>query len=308
VQVLFAESESRSGLPPAATGSAMPATVSPVENHSVGVLLAGAEDVPALARDDIPPPEPGIFDEPTFMGADEPTYLGPSMKALAAGQPPAGAVQTPAPAEAAAAFKPAASSLKDALRVFLESAGMPEQDLTPEQSEKLLREYGAVLRAAVEGLTMLVVAWGEMRKEFETQEGTKVVARETNPLKLMSLPQEGVDFVFDAATRSEGFLEPVAAMRDAAEELRAHQVALMAGLRAVTLGALRRFDPQVLEKAFEKSAGGFNLGGRKAKMWELFLAHQQKLSQETQQDFGKVFGRDFMAAYEAQLRRLKTRH
>jgi type VI secretion system FHA domain protein len=308
VQVLFAESESHRAPISPATGSAMPATISPVENNSVGVLLAAAEEMPALAKDDIPPPEPGLFDEPTFMGANEPTYLGPSMHALAAGKPPPAALEMRAPADAAAALKPPASSVQDALRVFLESAGMPAQDLTPEQSEKLLREYGAVLRAAVEGLTMLLVTWGEMRKEFEPQEGTKVAARETNPLKLMSQPQEGVEFVFDAGTRSAGFLEPVPAIRDATEELRAHQLALMAGLRAVTLGALRRFDPQVLEKAFEKSAGGFNLGGRKAKMWELFLAHQQKLAQETQQDFGKVFGRDFMAAYEAQLRRLKARH
>jgi type VI secretion system protein len=63
----------------------------------------------------------------------------------------------------------------------------------------------------------------------------------------------------------------------------------------------------VLEKTLDKSAGGFSFGGRKAKMWDLFLAYQQKLSQEAQEDFNKVFGRDFMAAYEAQLRRLKTR-
>ena len=80
----------------------------------------------------------------------------------------------------------------------------------------------------------------------------------------------------------------------------------MAGMRAAILGALRRFDPQVLEKNFEKSAGGFGLGSKKAKLWEAFIAQQQKLTQEAQEDFNKVFGRDFMAAYQSQLRKLKT--
>jgi len=133
-----------------------------------------------------------------------------------------------------------------------------------------------------------------------------VAARDNNPLKLMSDPHEAMQFLFDPTDRTDGFLDPVQAIGDACEDLRAHELALMAGMRAAIMGALRRFDPQVLEKAFEKSAGGFSLGSRKAKMWELFLAHQQKLSQEAQEDFNKVFGRDFMVAYQSQLRRLKS--
>jgi FHA domain-containing protein/type VI secretion system protein len=61
----------------------------------------------------------------------------------------------------------------------------------------------------------------------------------------------------------------------------------------------------VLERAYEKSAKGFSLASRKAKLWELFVAEQDKLSRDAQEDFNKVFGRDFMGAYQAQLRRLK---
>jgi type VI secretion system FHA domain protein len=163
-----------------------------------------------------------------------------------------------------------------------------------------------VLRAAVEGLMMLLIARGEMRKEFEAEERTMVAARDNNPLKLMADPHEAMQFLLDPSDRTDGFLDPTRAIGDACEDLRAHEIALMAGMRAAILGALRRFDPQVLEKGFEKAAGGFGLGSRKAKLWELFIAHQQKLAQEAQEDFNKVFGRDFMSAYQAQLRRLKT--
>jgi type VI secretion system FHA domain protein len=194
----------------------------------------------------------------------------------------------------------------EGLRVFMEGAGLPYKSASAAESERLLRDCGAILRAAVEGLMMLLIARGEMRKEFEAEERTMVAARDNNPLKLMADPHEAMQFLLDPTDRTDGFLDLVQAIGDACEDLRAHELALMAGMRAAILGTLRRFDPQVLEKAFEKSSGGFSLGSRKAKYWELFLAHQQKLSQEAQEDFNKVFGRDFMVAYQSQLRRLKS--
>jgi type VI secretion system FHA domain protein len=196
--------------------------------------------------------------------------------------------------------------MNEGLRVFLEGAGMAHKEISEAQSERLLRDCGTVLRAAVEGLMMLLIARGEMRKEFEAEERTMVAARDNNPLKLMADPHEAMQFLFDPADRTDGFLDPVQSIGDACEDLRAHELALMAGMRGAILGALRRFDPQVLEKAFEKSAGGFSLGSKKAKLWDAFIVHQQKLAQEAQEDFNKVFGRDFMAAYQSQLRKLKT--
>jgi type VI secretion system protein len=269
---------------------APPAPPAPVETKSLIKMLAeNGEDV----LTEVPPPEPGIFDEPTYVGGAEPTYMGPAVK----------------PAQALAETKPApapAASMKDALRVFLEGAGMPQQEISAAQSERLLCDCGTILRAAVEGLMMLLIARGEMRKEFEAEERTMVAARDNNPLKLMADPHEAMQFLFDPSDRTDGFLDPVQAIGDACEDLRAHELALMAGMRGAILGALRRFDPQALEKTVEKAGGGFSFGGRKAKLWEAFVAHQQKLAQEAQEDFDKVFGRDFMAAYQSQLRKLKT--
>jgi predicted component of type VI protein secretion system len=238
---------------------------------------------------EVPAPEPGLFEEPTFVGNEqaEPT-------------------QPPSPARAAAAPKPRAQAAggADLLRAFFDGAGVPQKDLSAEQAERLMRDCGAALRAAIEGLMMLLIARGEMRKEFQAEERTMVAARDNNPLKLMSDPHEAMAFVFDPSDRTDGFLDPVQAIGDACEDLRAHEIALMAGMRAAILGALRRFDPHALERAQEK-AGGLGLVGRKGKLWDLFVAQQEKLAQDAQDDFQKVFGRDFMGAYQAQLRRLK---
>jgi len=228
---------------------------------------------------------------------EEPTYVGPPKDAKAPAAPP------PEPLRAAA---PEAAALTDgALRAFLEGAGVPQKDVSAAEAEQILRDCGAVLRAAVEGIMMLLIARAEMRKEFQAEERTMVAARDNNPLKLMSDPHEAMAYLFDPSERTDGFLDPVQAVGDACEDLRSHEIALMAAMRAAILGAVRRLDPHALERAFEKSSSGFSLGGRKARLWELFVAHQEKLSRDAQEDFSKVFGRDFIAAYQAQLRRLK---
>jgi DNA ligase D-like protein (predicted 3'-phosphoesterase) len=129
-----------------------------------------------------------------------------------------------------------------------------------------------------------------------------------DPLKLMSDPHEAMTFLLDPGEHTDGFLDPVQAIGDACEDLRSHEIALMAAMRAAILGALRRVDPAVIEREFDKAAQkqkGFSLASRKSKLWEFFLERQAELSQEAQEDFSKVFGRDFMSAYQTQLRRMK---
>lgn len=229
-----------------------------------------------------------LFNQSTFSGAEnalpELTFIP---------QKPA----APAPADGGA--------ISDALRLVLEGAGLPHKQLTAGESERMLRDCGAILRAAVEGIMMLLLARTEMRKAFGSDERAMVATRDNNPLKRMSDPQEAMDFLLDPGERTDGLLDPVHAVRDACVELRMHELALIAGMRAAVQGALGRFDPDLIERAFEKSRKGFSLGSRKAKLWELLVVQQDQLSRDTQDDFNKVFGRDFMGAYEAELRRVK---
>ena len=264
----------------------------PSDDPLMQVLSATHTHGTPLAEQD---PAERLFNESTFLGNDEPT---PSVKAL---PPEETFVPKPRPAPASNASAGASS----ALRAFLEGAGVPHKELSPADSERMLRDCGAIMRAAVEGIMMLLLARGEMRKEFEAEDRTMVAARDNNPLKLMSDPHEAMDFLFDPAERTDGFLDPVQAVGDACEDLRTHELALMAGMRAAIQGALRRFDPNAIERAFEKSQKGFSLSSRKARLWEMFVVEQDKLSRDAQDDFNKVFGRDFMGAYQAQLRRVK---
>lgn len=240
-----------------------------------------------------------LFNESTFGGAGEPAR--PKMiPASAENAPPE---LTFVPQKRAA---PAPSGgMSDALRLVLEGAGLPHKQLSAAESERMLRDCGGILRAAVEGIMLLLLVRSEMRKQFGADERAMIAARHNNPLKRMSDPHEAMDFLLDPGERTDGLLDPVQAVSDACEEIRMHELALMAGMRAAVQGALGRFDPAAIERAFENSRKGFSLGSRKAKLWEQFVVQQDKLSRDAQDDFNKAFGRDFMAAYQAQLKQVK---
>lgn len=131
-----------------------------------------------------------------------------------------------------------------------------------------------------------------------------VASRNNNPLKLVTNPEEAITYLFDSGERTGGFLQPVQAVNDACDDLRAHEIALMAGMRAALIGSIKRLEPQLLEAEYDKK-GGMSLN-RKAKLWDLFVEMHAKLTSEAEDDFLKVFGREFLGTYEEQVKRLKS--
>lgn len=254
-----------------------------------------AEAAPAAA----PEPEADVFADATYTGAsstapnifDEATYVG--------GRPAQGAAAPAATGPGGAAGK------RDAVSAFLEGAGIAGKEIRDAEIDEFLRQSGKILRAAIEGSMALLAARATAKKELRAEDRTMVASKDNNPLKLMSDPQEALAFLFDTRDRADGFLDPVQAVGDAFEDLRAHEVALFAAMRAALLGTIQRFDPKMLEAELEKGAGGLGLN-RKAKLWELFAAYQQKLARDADDDFNKVFGREFMGTYMAQVKRLRS--
>ena len=262
-----------------------------------------AAEAPAAAPAPAPVPEADVFSDATYVGAsspsanifDEATYVG--------GRPPQGGA---APAATPAAARPGgAAGMREAVSVFLEGAGLAGKEIRDAEIEDFLRQSGKILRAAIEGSMALLAARATAKKELRAEDRTMVASKDNNPLKLMSDPQEALAFLFDTKNRSDGFLDPVQAVGDAFEDLRAHEMALFAAMRAALLGTIQRFDPKMLEAELEKGAGGLGLN-RKAKLWELFAAYQQKLARDAEDDFNKVFGREFMGTYMAQVKRLRS--
>lgn len=282
------EYEVQVSLPEPAQPAATPVPADPTsppmgDSPLLRVLATGSQPTPTPVAN--PAPAPVMAD----VDLQEATFV------------PSAAVKAMVRAESGASLAPDA-----ALRAFLEGAGLPFKELSAEDARRMLGDCGAILRAAVEGIMMLLLARSEARKELQAQDRTMVGTGANNPLKLMSDPHEAMAYLFDPSERTDGFLDPVQAVGDACEDLRAHEQALMVGMRAAVISALRRLNPHALEVAFEKTTtAGLPLPGRKGRLWDMYIAHHEKLAHDVQEDFNKAFGRDFMTAYQDQLRRLK---
>ena len=190
------------------------------------------------------------------------------------------------------------------LEAFLRGLGVPVRlpaGLTPE----LMEQIGVVLREATQGTLDLLTARALTKREVRA-EVTMIVSKGNNPLKFS--PDVGFALSQLLAPQGRGFMPPEAAMRDAYDDLRAHQFGFMAGMRAALAGVLKRFEPTALEERVVSRSVLDNIlpGSRKARLWDLFEQMYGEISREAEDDFHALFGREFLRAYEEQVERLQA--
>jgi predicted component of type VI protein secretion system len=97
-------------------------------------------------------------------------------------------------------------------------------------------------------------------------------------------------------------------MRDAFDDLRAHELGVIAGTRAALDEVLTKFDPAILgERLIRGSLLERALPAmRKTRLWDLYLERYAQIRREVEDDFQSVFGKAFVAAYEAETARMKS--
>jgi type VI secretion system FHA domain protein len=102
-----------------------------------------------------------------------------------------------------------------------------------------------------------------------------------------------------------GYKAPLAAVEEAFDDIRSHELAVMAGMQTGLLALLKRFDPAALEGRLQKGMlDGILPSARKARFWELFCATYKDIAREAEDDFHALFGREFARAYTAQINKL----
>ena len=190
----------------------------------------------------------------------------------------------------------------DLLDALLDGLGAPDlriEQLTPE----LMRQLGQLLRESTKGTVELLAIRAALKREIRA-EVTVIHAKENNSLKFS--PNVDVALRHILSPKMGGFMPPVESMRDAFEDLRAHELAVMAGMKAALAGVLQRFDPTALEVRLTRQSplAGLIPSARKAKLWNLFEGLYKQLASDAQDDFDTLFGKAFVKAYEHYLEEL----
>lgn len=197
------------------------------------------------------------------------------------------------------------------LQALLFGAGLEdfgyEQRFDGELDEEMMRRIGALLRIFAQGFIDLLATRAMFKSEMRA-EMTIISAHENNnPLKFSPDATTALNYLL-ASRPMPGFMKPEAAVQDAVSDFVAHQAGVMAGVRTALHEVLQRLNPQALEKrlAARSVLGAMLPMSRKAKLWELFEEIFGEVSQEARDDFETLFGREFVKAYETQIRRLET--
>ncbi len=186
------------------------------------------------------------------------------------------------------------------LNAFLEGAQLPPsalpQGLTPEQ----MRIIGSLLRSAVGGAIDMLSARAATKRELQASV-TIIAVEANNPLKF--LPNADVALQQLLGKKMPGFMRADVAMRDAFNDLRAHEIGVIAGTRAALAEVLSKFDPAQLEQRLTRGSVLESLlpAARKARLWEQYVALYDAVRREAEDDFQSMFGRAFVEAYEREV-------
>jgi len=188
---------------------------------------------------------------------------------------------------------------------FLKGAGLLENALPAGLTPEIVGVIGSLLRTATAGAIDMLAARAATKLEVQASV-TLISAQSNNPLKFLPNAESALQQML--GKKMPGFMRADDAMRDAFDDLRAHEIGVIAGTRAALTEVLGRFDPAILEK---RLAGGSLIDSflptiRKTKLWEIYLEQYARIRREAEDDFQSVFGRSFLAAYEQETARVKA--
>jgi FHA domain-containing protein/type VI secretion system protein len=207
------------------------------------------------------------------------------------------------PAQAPATPSPQTATDSEILQALLRGLGLPDLKLNrpgPEVAESV----GAMLREATAGTIDVLMARALTKKESRI-DVTMLAVRSNNPLKFF--PNADGALTQMLTNSMAGYLPGLKAMSSAFDDLRAHELAVIAGMRAALGAVLHRFDPVLIENrlagptVMDKMLGA----NRKAKMWDRLVELYGEIAREADDDLQRLFGEKFSEAYEEQVARLR---
>lgn len=174
----------------------------------------------------------------------------------------------------------------------------PSYAASTERSPQLERLF----HVAIDGIIDVLRARTELKNTFRLPV-TVIQRSENNPLKFSPDAREAVDKLLSPA--NPAFLTGEAALGDAVDDIRYHQVAMLFGMRTAFDAMLARFAPA----RFEPAAGAPTSRSpfrRKEDPWDVYRRQFEALTADPDDCFKRLFGDVFAQAYEEQLARLKT--
>ena len=261
---------------------------------SAPAALAQADPEPERAFLPLPLPEPSAYPV-----APEPM---PDPAALHPVEPPPEPLPKPRPgppyaSEAGGTAPPDATAEDGSFAAFLHGAAvpLPSGGVSRDRSAATLHALGSAFRAVVHGLRQIMIARASIKGEFRIEQ-TTIRATGNNPLKFSADDDDALAALLNLGRRSD--VSPEAAISDALEDMRLHEVAMMAAMQDAVRELLARLEPAKLLDGAGNKPGDVIPGWRRARAWLGFETLHRQVVDALSDDFDSVFGKAFARAYE----------
>lgn len=266
-----AQSQSQSQAPAPAPPQPPQAEPTPVANAPMPAAGPPAQSVAPAANEAVSPPR-------------------------APSRPPAAPVPAPAPAPAPPTAPAPGSAMPQRGSV---SQGLAVGDLAMD-TDVLNLQAGQALRAVIEGIMEILTGRAQVKDEFRLSQ-TRIGPAMNNPLKFSPTVDEAIKRLFGVG--ESGFLGAEEGLQQAIDDIKAHQVAMLAGMQAGLKAVLAFFEPDHLADQLADSSGLASKmpGVREARLWTHFTSVYERMAKDAEGDFHRLFAKEFADAYEQQI-------
>lgn len=193
----------------------------------------------------------------------------------------------------------------DDLNLLLRSIGLDSADIPPEIAKELPEIIGLAFREFVQGTMEVLMARSDLKSAFRVEQ-TMIKPAENNPLKFSCNVDAALENML--LKKSAGFLQTQEAVQESFQDIKVHQLAMMAGMQGALKGVLERFDPEVLEKRFALDQKGSKLLSvyKKSQFWEQYKELYKEIVGEAMDNFQRLLGEKFARSYEEQMKKFDT--
>jgi type VI secretion system protein len=157
----------------------------------------------------------------------------------------------------------------------------------------------------LKGTMDVLEARGKFKSEMRL-DVTTIKPTENNPIKFSVSVDEALFRLI--IPQRDGYMSSDHSIKEAFDDIKAHQIAVLAGMQTALHSVLQRFDPKILEHRLQ-SNNSITAGipfHKQTKLWDLFEQLYEEIEQETHDDFNRIFGQAFANAYSTQIKKLKA--
>jgi type VI secretion system FHA domain protein len=192
------------------------------------------------------------------------------------------------------------ADLRSAVQAFCRGAGIEPSTLTPEAQSMLPLVAGQMLREAVVGLTDLAQARAKATGASPTPAQGQPGG--SNPLRTSSSIDQAIQRLFESHGRLYG--GPVDALRDVLQEIKDHEIAVNAGVKAGLQAMLDQLSPSNVADQFEQGRSRTLAPGQdpRPKYWEHYAEFYRMI---TQQVAGNGWPHPFTEAFNREYARMR---